>query len=370
MTKYGLIIGKEYSGKDFFLAILGEEPKRGKNPRARQTKLLDERVKWEQVGKGKGTKYILHEVYEDIQIKLRGKYADNMKTALIYELQNNVRNELVVPKSILMREIGMVHDNYINYINKSITGTHEKFKIHPAHLLMFKNNVNDLFGNTLKRNIDTLNNKKYIIYNSNYRVKFTLKSIELDGNGDEKYDEDGKLIYTEEPRYMLLNQEQNLYVTDAHRQVLDLYGYVNMQEVYKNGKHIEFYKKVNELIKHKMQSDYEDMIPYRKEYSYIVKFEYCYEVYEIRSVPSIVKNKIPKKDYETAIKNMNDICKETLIKSINNPDTLDKKQERMNQLKYNEPNIGIEEYLKDVPMMIDIFIDIDKNSVKEVKNIA
>ena len=119
-----------------------------------------------------------------------------------------------------------------------------------------------------------------------------------------------------------------------------------------------------------MQSDYEDMIPYRKEYSYIVKFEYCYEVYEIRSVPSIVKNKIPKKDYETAIKNMNDICKETLIKSINNPDTLDKKQERMNQLKYNEPNIGIEEYLKDVPMMIDIFIDIDKNSVKEVKNIA
>ena len=40
---------------------------------------------------------------------------------------------------------------------------------------MFKNNVNDLFGNTLKRNIDTLNNKKYIIYNSNYRVKFLTK---------------------------------------------------------------------------------------------------------------------------------------------------------------------------------------------------
>lgn len=106
-------------------------------------------------------KYIIIEIYSQHKIQLKGKYAEDMKTVLIYKLQNNNRR-MALPKNVLMKECGFINDKFLDATyNKKKTA--EELEVMLSSVVLFCNTVDKLLGQAIKRNLNYLVDASYII---------------------------------------------------------------------------------------------------------------------------------------------------------------------------------------------------------------
>lgn len=166
-----------YKAKEFFLGVIGEEPKRSVNSKNRQLRLAEEKCDFYTTGTGRGMKYIIIEIYSQHKIQLKGKYAEDMKTVLIYKLQNNNRR-MALPKNVLMKECGFINDKFLDATyNKKKTA--EELEVMLSSVVLFCNTVDKLLGQAIKRNLNYLVDASYIIAKPKKKCKFTVKDLKI-----------------------------------------------------------------------------------------------------------------------------------------------------------------------------------------------
>ncbi|RDY29750.1 hypothetical protein CHL78_000850 [Romboutsia weinsteinii] len=355
-----------YTGKEFFEGVINEQPAKSPNSKQRQKNLASEICSYYTIGRGRGMKYIITEIYSQRKIELNGKYAENMKTVLIYLLQNNNRN-IVAPKSILMTNCGFVNNKYLDAkrYNKK---TAEDNQVMLSSTVLFLENVDNLIGQAVKRNIMYLVDASYIISRIKKRCRFTIKETNLDKNGNVIYI-NGKPDIQTRNMYMLMNEEQEEFTSGAIRYALNECGFNTQKDVYKAGKKEKeiFYNKVYENIQNRLVNDFtksviesndnwihnNDKIPE-------IKFDYFYEVYDIKANEYIYDFKITKEEFTNALNSINEISKQSILDSINNEKTLPKKENDILKLneRYKEDNT-LTRFNEDVEILVHRLIDIN-----------
>ncbi len=355
-----------YTGKEFFIGIIGEEPAKNKSQKDRQKRIASEKCSYYTTGTGRGMKYIITEIYSQQRIRLNGKYAEHMRTVLIYLLQNNNRR-IIAPKSVLMSECGFVNNKYLDAkrYNKK---TAEENEVMLSSTVMFLKNVDDLLGQSLKRNMQYLVNASYVISKTKKRCKFTIKETNIDKKGNVIY-VNGKPDIQVRNAYMLMNEEQEEYISGAIRLALNEGNYSTLNDVYKLGRKEKdiFYNKVYSKIRPRITNDFTDYI-IKSEENWIhnnkrlveIYFEYFYEVYDIRANEYIYDFKISKDDFKQAIYKINQISKQSIRESMYNPKTLLSRNKDIEELnmRYKEEN-NCEKLAIDVEILIGTLISIN-----------
>lgn len=358
-----------YKAKEFFIGVIDEEPAKSTNSKKRQIKLAEEKCKFYTTGTGRGMKYVITEIYSHQRVKLNGKYAEDMKTVLIYLLQNKDRN-IVAPRNLLMKDCGFVNEEYLN-ASKNKKKTAKELEVLLSSVVLFYQNVNNLLGQAIKRTISYLEDASYIIVRPKKRCKFTIVEISSDKDGNIVY-ENGYQKKTKFDRYMIMNEEQEEFLSDAIRYALDEYNFEKQSDVYKDvtGKKNLFYNRVNELISNNLVNYYIDNILYSED-SYLnneenviyeVKFDYYYDVYDIKANKFIEDFKISEVEYRTALKNINELSLNAIDGSINNHNKIQKKASNIFVLNalYKEEN-SIERLLEDTSLLSDKLLKLNVN---------
>ena len=136
------ILNKEITKKEVYELILGEKPLTSGNKVA-QEKRLRSKCNFHTVGKGRGTKYIVTEIYEsDMPIydgRVNNKGGNRVKTAnllesvIIYalvgrQLENDEElksKKLLMPKNYALVFMQMVNQEYIERYHKNYEGLEE-----------------------------------------------------------------------------------------------------------------------------------------------------------------------------------------------------------------------------------------------------
>ena len=136
------ILNKEITKKEVYELILGEKPLTSGNKVA-QEKRLRSKCNFHTVGKGRGTKYIVTEIYEsDMPIydgRVNNKGGNRVKTAnllesvIIYalvgrQLENDEElksKKLLMPKNYALVVMQMVNQEYIERYHKNYEGLEE-----------------------------------------------------------------------------------------------------------------------------------------------------------------------------------------------------------------------------------------------------
>nr|WP_294572334.1 hypothetical protein [uncultured Romboutsia sp.] len=358
-----LEINVPYKAKEFFMEVIGEEPKKSVNSKNRQLRLAEEKCDFYTTGKGRGMKYIITEIYSQQKMKLKGKYAEDMKTVLIYKLQNNNRR-IVLPKNVLMKECGFINEKYLDATyNKKKTA--EELEVMLSSVVLFCNTVDKLLGQAIKRNLNYLVDASYIIAKPKKKCKFTVIERELDKNGKIKF-VNGLPERNRFNRYMLMDEEQEEFLSGAIRVALNEYNFEKQSDVFKANMGIQnmYYNKIKELISNRMVNDFTNNILLKDEnigvnVEYEVKFDYYYDVYDIRANEYIADFKISEEEYNKALKNINEMSIISIKESLNNNKTKDKRCSDINSLNFmfNEES-NIVRLLEDSSQLTDKLIKI------------
>ena len=66
-----LEINVPYKAKEFFMEVIGEEPKKSVNSKNRQLRLAEEKCDFYTTGKGRGMKYIITEIYSPTKNEIK-----------------------------------------------------------------------------------------------------------------------------------------------------------------------------------------------------------------------------------------------------------------------------------------------------------
>lgn len=349
MTKYGLIIGKEYTRKEFFKAVLGEEPKKGDSLK-RQRDTIDSKVKYEVKKVGRNNIYMPIEMYKSEQIELSGKYEKLISPMILSKLNDSPIKSITLPTNLLMKEFGMINGNYIKH-SKYIKLTSKKIDVKPYNLLQFNNVIDTNIKKILKRSLENLRDKNIIRYDMVTMIAFTVKGRNESKKG-----------------YMLASDDMLNIIQETTYIALEYFDIVKESDIYKSGKAHQFYKLINDAIKQKIESILINQIDLELDEEII--FNYYYSAYKISSTDYIIKKQLSKTEYKVSMSALNKLVVNYLNNNIEK--TVDSKSriENLRSLKFKyEQNLGfgdkyVKEYIKDAKWMVELFIQLDTIEVE------
>lgn len=349
MTKYGLQIGKQYTRKELFELVLGEEPRKGDSLK-RQIKIIDSKLKYEVKKVGRNNIYTPIEFYKSEQIELSGKYEKLISPMILSKLNDSPTKSITLPTNLLMKEFGMINDNYIKH-SKYITSTSEKIDVKPYNLLQFNNVVDTNIKKILKRSLESLRDKNIIRYDMVTMIAFTIK-------GRNKSDK----------CYILANNEMLGIIQETTYRALEHFDIVKESDVYKSGKSHQFYKLINDAIKQKIESILLNQIDLELDEEII--FNYYYSAYRISSTDYIIKKQLSKEEYKVSMNALNGLVVNYLNNNIEKTADSESRRSNLRELKWKyENNIGfdnsyIKDYIKDAKWMVELFIQLDTIEVE------
>lgn len=368
-------IGKEYTKKELYMALIGEEPKKGKALKL-QAEKIDKAVKYKVEKVGRNNIYTVLNIYDNKnyttqndnnvenknivnidtksnQIKLTGKYDKYIAPMLISKLSTSPTRTVLLPTTVLFEEFGMVNEEY-NKKKSNIVKTSEELEVHPTNLFEMVNTVQKQFGQIVERSIKALESKKIIRAEKKTMVSYYLL---------EEGQKPKKLC-------MIADDEMLDIILETDFKVLEHLELEDEKEVYKKGKNKQYYSMLNKNIKTEI-----DYLLHKKlnlNVNQSVSFAYCFKAFEIRSTDYIIEKQLSKKEYEENKKTLNDI----MIDFINkNTQKLKTSKNRINKLvsnrihydnkevfiegftDYNEQNM-IEDYEKSALVIIDKLIKV------------
>lgn len=298
------ILNEELSKKQVYKLILGEEPLTSGN-KLSQEKRLRSKCNFYTIGKGRGTKYIVTEIYKsDMPIydgRINNKGGNRVKTAhllesvIIYaligqQLENNEEleyTELLLPKNNALVAMQMVNEEYIKRYHKNYEGLEEVIDEHLIEKYFMLNHVK--IQRRLECALNILSRKSLIHFSQTIQIK--------------SYDE--KDVFrkaTTEEITTILKVEHEI----MHKLLKDQYdeNKINKGLIFIKGLYKRFY---NECIKklHENNLDYIE--------------GYC-SAYAISTTPKLLSSDIKIYNLEDDIKKIKEdlkrMCNDNMIKDL------------------------------------------------------
>lgn len=364
-----LEIGKEYTTKEFYMAVLGEKPEKGRRAKE-QKELIEKMVEFRVEKVGRSNIYTVLDIHHNENniiisdkkinvttnagnIKITGKYDKYIAPMMISKLNASPNRTVLLPTTVLFEEFGMVNEEY-NKKKSNIVKTSKELDVHPTNLFEMVNTVQKQFGQIVERSIKALESKKIIRAEKKTMISYYL------------LEENKKPI----KRCIMADDDMLNVILETNFKVLEHLEIEDEKEVYIKGKNKQYYNMLNKNIKTEMNYLLQKKLDLNINQS--VSFAYCFKAFEIKSTDYIIEKQLSKKDYEVNKKALNDI----MINFIsNNTQKLKKSKNRTNKLinnriyydtkqifvegftDYNKQDI-IEEYEKCALIVIDKLIKI------------
>lgn len=232
--------------------ILGIEVAGGNSKKA-QMKELERFVKYHK----EGNKFVIDEIYDENNIKgkddKRGisnnAYGEDLKYLILCILATSEEdNELIIPTTLLLRQLCMINDNY-NIGRKNQDRLSEL-------MCMDEVCINEFYNTThanLKSSVETALNQlrkmsllewKRIIMVCKKKADFKMNEV-----NEIIIDDNFRPLCTVKESYEPATKEEIMFILDAERLTLLDYGCDNISQIFKLGKATEYYKKVNEIVR-------------------------------------------------------------------------------------------------------------------------
>ena len=331
------IINKELAKKEVYELILGEKPLTSGNKVA-QEKRLKSKCNFHTVGKGRGTKYIVTEIFESdkpiFDGRINNKGGNNIDTVLDIEttvmwLINNQFDEvkkdyILLSKNKALIEMGLVHENYKKARN-NIEDIAYDLNIDLNYLNQFFLKNHNQIVKKLERALKRLHSQRYI----NFKQCFIIYDDEYNEQRIAT-DEEADAISTVEG---IVLRELNL----KHKGI-----------VYITGKWKQFKNRCEELL-------------YERGLEHIL---FYYDGYEIRSTQESIQREVDEIDYIISRLNVNDKILSQCDKSTQKLraeilNSLDIEIEKLKNVAFGEPQycfINLYENQKEKYMNINQYL--------------
>lgn len=349
-----LEVGKEYTKKEVFKILLGEEPKKGKSLYAQQTK-IDNLISYEVYKKGRNNMYLITNIYEMEQVRFRSKYQRFIAPMLLSKLNESPNKTLVMAKNVLMYDFGMVNRNY-HKTSSRVRQVSEKIGVHPSNFMEYINTIKGNLGDIVERSLTSMADKKIIRYEEVTMVAFTVKDIETQESVK---------------HYIIADNDMENFILETKYSLLSYFNLEKESEIYEKCKSREFYRNLNNRLKNYMEHLIWKEYRFGKECE--INFNYIYRAYKIQSTDYIIKDQLSKQDYNEFMRGLNDLIKLFIINNIeNNSDLECKRTERIYNLRKNYDKVVFEigfgneqkeryinEFIQDAYLLNQIMIDLD-----------
>lgn len=223
------------------------------NSKKAQLKELERFIKYHK----EGNKFIIDEIYNENSIREKddkrgicnNAYGEELKYLILCILATSEENnELIIPATLLLRQLCMINDNY---------SIGRKCQDRLSELMcMDEVYINEFYNTThanLKSSVETALNQlrkmsllewKRIVMVCKKKANFKMNEVNEIIIGD-----DFKPLCTVKESYEPATKEEIMFILDAERLMLLDYGCDNISQIFKLGKATEYYKKVNEIVR-------------------------------------------------------------------------------------------------------------------------
>lgn len=300
------IINKELSKKQVYELLLGEKPLTSGNKVA-QEKRLRSKCNFHIVGKGRGTKYVVTEIFESDRPIFDGRVnnqgGNNNKTAhllentIIYallgkQLENGEEleyTELLLPKNNALVTMQMVNDEYLKLYYKDYRGLDDLIDEHLIKKFFMINH--NRIQRRLESALNSLSKKSLIYYSEVIQVKL--------------FNNDGLFDYrkaTSEELFTILEVENKVMLDmlgDKYPAIKISKGLIYTKDLYS-----KFY---NNCIKELKERGFNNIEGYRN-------------AYEISTTPQLLLSAIKIYNLEDYVKKIKEdlkrMCNDNMIKDL------------------------------------------------------
>ena len=246
------------------------------NSKKIQLKELERYCKYNKIG----NKFVIEEVYDKPKEKIDGRknnkrksadYIEDLELLLIGEMLLNdykTHNRLLIGKSVLLRETGLVNINY-SYCKRRIDKLSKFLNVDKLTVSDFFNLNNRSLINDLERALKNLKNKGLIIINTS-TILCKEESGEIKYNHiveTDKYNEEvDKIVANVSTNtvYEEASPEECSIIAKSRKKVLKEMNVEKITTVFALGRASEYYKKVNDEIR-----------------NYIPNLHHSFEAYDI-----------------------------------------------------------------------------------------
>lgn len=309
------ILNKELTKKEVYELILGEKPLTSGN-KVSQEKRLKSKCNYHTIGKGRGTKYVVTEIFESDKPIFDGRVnnqgGNNIDTVIDIEtiimwLVNNQfdkvkKDYILLSKNNALIMMGLVHENYKKTRN-NIEDIAYDLNIDLNYLSQFFLKNHNQIIKKLERALKRLHSQKYI----NFKQCFIICH--------NKYKE-----------HRIATEEESDEILTIEGIVLNEMNLKHKGMVYICGKWKQFKNRCEELLH---ERGLEDILFY-------------YEGYEIRATKESIKRAVDDLEYNRSLLNVNDKVLNQCDKStqklrIEMLNSFDREIERLKKVAFGEP---------------------------------
>ncbi|WP_270301839.1 hypothetical protein, partial [Terrisporobacter petrolearius] len=324
---YGIKCGESYTYRDLCIYMLGESPKQKGNSKESQIKRLKSKCEYSQIGKGKGTKYIVDYFYDEpMEIEDRRKEKsleqrkkmmnidiDVFKIALLEKFKQNNFKTFLDGKNQFFIDMFMTHD--INYRMAQFHPRHvgDELNIPTLQVMKFIKSVRSSYNSDVRKKLNILRKENFLEYEEVLCILEYEKVIDEDGelcNGNPI-----KRKATEEEIQNIMKAKDKAMIWFGGLEVVGRKP--NTIESIVNSKYAEmFYKEVFRVLKDEFNMD---IIRYFYGYNFILNTDSMkceYEVLRQDAINKLIEKGIIKKDDTKTFKiqMLNELYEEKIIK--------------------------------------------------------
>ncbi len=324
---------------------------RGDYKEARK-KELDEECNWHT----EGHKIVIDEVFEVKKIVTRGKgnnvvYVNIIELFVMDKLANSEKEKIALSRSRLLSELDIVNFNYNECMKHPYKfAKSENLKV--ENVFDYKNSTSNMVKNNLDKALDNLVKSRLISYHKGYNVIIgNMDSMSWDSTF--KTDFEGNIIRdssvnvkTSEIHIELSENDEDI-MRDCEREILNDMGYIkkpfdNIGAVYKDGKNVEYFKRV--IARFKKMATYDNVISYYP--TYVIRFNKKLMKFGKENMEEYMIDKLSKEEYVIELN-------EAIKKRIN--DSAKRRKAKNSKGKYSYRSE--DKYLNDISSIADITID-------------
>lgn len=304
---YGIKCGESYTYRDLCIYMLGESPKQKGNSKESQIKRLKSKCEYSQIGKGKGTKYIVDYFYDELmEIEDRRKEKsleqrkkmmdvdiDVFKIALLEKFKQNNFKTFLDGKNQFFIDMFMTHD--INYRMAQFHPRHvgDELNIPTLQVMKFIKSVRSSYNGDVRKKLNILRKENLLEYEEVLCILEYEKVI----------DEDGE-VCNGNPIKRKATEEEIQNIMKAKDKAMIWFGGIevagrkpNTIESIVNSKYADmFYKEVFRVLKDEFNMD---IIRYFYGYNFILNTEsikHEYEVLRQDAINKLIEKGIIRKD--------------------------------------------------------------------------
>lgn len=226
--------------------LLGIEVKAG-NTKIAQIKELETFCSFHK----EGNKFVIDEIYEvqkDKEDGREGGYSE-MRTMLLRMLLLCKEEDTVVfPTSVLLKKLSAINNNYATGRRRQ-EELGEILNIDKSYVEDFYKSTNVNLQRGLETNLNKLQKKRLLFWSNEIMIcKNKVGEIKKNKLGEPELDSNGNIVCTITNEFRVATDEERKMILDTEKEILNMYGFKEIGDVYKHCVSDEFYKKVYKKI--------------------------------------------------------------------------------------------------------------------------